>query len=166
MSIKTIRNFIAGEFVSSGATFEKRSPVNNEVIATVAEASREDVDKAVASARTALRGSWAKIPLADRSELLYAVANEMTRRFDDFVEAEEKKLGLELSVADASAVDASKLRVAVSHFVGPGGAFIPDAPYAWRGAARYDLKKDELTLTRREPTPEEPNASLPGFCLP
>lgn len=99
MSIKTIRNFIAGEFVSSGATFEKRSPVNNEVIATVAEASREDVDKAVASARTALRGSWAKIPLADRSELLYAVANEMTRRFDDFVEAETADTGMPASVA-------------------------------------------------------------------
>ena len=42
MGNKMIRNFIDGEFVSAGNTFEKRSPVNNEVIATVAEASREE----------------------------------------------------------------------------------------------------------------------------
>lgn len=99
MSIKAISNFIAGEFLSSGATFEKRSPVNNEVIATVAEASREDVDKAVTSARTALRGSWAKMPTADRSDMLYAIANEMTRRFDDFVDAETADTGMPASVA-------------------------------------------------------------------
>ncbi|MDO9450589.1 MAG: aldehyde dehydrogenase family protein, partial [Rugosibacter sp.] len=97
MSIKTIPNFIAGEFVSSGNTFEKRSPVNNEVIATVAEASREDVDQAVTSARTALRGSWAKISTSDRSDMLYAIANEMTRRFDDVVDAQTADTGMPAS---------------------------------------------------------------------
>jgi aminomuconate-semialdehyde/2-hydroxymuconate-6-semialdehyde dehydrogenase len=98
-SPKTINNFINGQFVASGTTFEKRSPVNNEVIANVAEASREDVDAAVTAARAALRGSWARMPTSDRSDMLYEIANEMTRRFDDFVDAEASDTGMPASVA-------------------------------------------------------------------
>ncbi len=47
--------YIDGEWVepSSTATIEVISPLTEEVIATVPEASNEDVDRAVAAARTA-----------------------------------------------------------------------------------------------------------------
>ncbi len=97
--MKTIPNFINGEFVAGPNLFDNRSPTDNRVFARVAEASRQDVDAAVAAAKTALSGPWGKMTLAERSELLYAVAKEMNRRFDDFVQAESADTGMPASLA-------------------------------------------------------------------
>ena len=93
--MQLIKNFINGEFVAaaSGKTFEKRSPLNNQVIAQVCEAGRVDVDAAVQAAQAALRGPWGSLTTEQRVELLYGVANEITRRFDDFVAAEMADTG-------------------------------------------------------------------------
>ena len=90
-----IRNFIDGAFVDaqSGKSFEKRSPVTGGVIAAVAEAGRADVDRAVGAAKQALGGEWGRLTTDQRVDLLYAVANEITRRFDDFVDAEMTDTG-------------------------------------------------------------------------
>ena len=90
-----IRNFIDGAFVDaqSGKSFEKRSPVTGGVIAAVAEAGRADVDRAVGAAKQALTGEWGRLTTDQRVDLLYAVANEITRRFDDFVDAEMTDTG-------------------------------------------------------------------------
>ena len=98
--MKLIENFIGGEFVSaaSGKTFEKRSPLDNRVIAHVSEAGKTEVDAAVSAARAALNGEWGAMTLDQRVELLYAVANEITRRFDDFVAAEMADTGQPLHV--------------------------------------------------------------------
>lgn len=55
--MKQILNFIDGEFVAGlqGRTFDKRSPVTNQVIASVAEAGKPDVDRAVAAGKSAIR---------------------------------------------------------------------------------------------------------------
>jgi aminomuconate-semialdehyde/2-hydroxymuconate-6-semialdehyde dehydrogenase len=93
--MRQINNFINGVFLpaSSGQRFDKRSPLDNHVIASIAEASREDVDLAVRSARAALHGEWARLSQAQRVDLLYGVADEITRRFDDFVAAEMEDTG-------------------------------------------------------------------------
>ena len=83
MNLKTIDNFIDGAFCTSSRTFEKRSPVNNQVIAHVAEASMADVDRAVTAGHQALKNGWGKLPIAERADLLYAVAHEINQRFDD-----------------------------------------------------------------------------------
>ena len=49
--MKEIKNFINGEYVASGRTFDKHSPLTGEVIAKVHEASRDQVNAAVAAAR-------------------------------------------------------------------------------------------------------------------
>lgn len=93
--MKQIKHFINGEFVIGNANkfFDKRSPVNNQVIAQIAEASQADVDAAVKAAHTALNGEWGKMTIDQRVEMLYAVANEITRRFEDFVAAEMADTG-------------------------------------------------------------------------
>ncbi|EZQ12599.1 betaine-aldehyde dehydrogenase [Halopseudomonas bauzanensis] len=93
--MRQIENFIAGEYVAaaSGKRFDKRSPVDNGIIASVSEAGRDEVNAAVVAAREALRGEWGSLTLERRTELLYEVANEITRRFDDFVEAEMSDTG-------------------------------------------------------------------------
>ncbi len=90
-----IENFINGSFLpaSSGIRFDKRSPVDNSVIASIAEATRADVDAAVKAARAALHGEWGSLNQDQRVELLYGVADEITRRFDDFVAAEMEDTG-------------------------------------------------------------------------
>jgi aminomuconate-semialdehyde/2-hydroxymuconate-6-semialdehyde dehydrogenase len=93
--MKQVKHFINGEFVvgSNNKFFDKRSPVNNQVIAQIAEASQSDVDAAVRAAHDALNGEWGKMTVDQRVEMLYAVANEITRRFEDFVAAEMADTG-------------------------------------------------------------------------
>jgi aminomuconate-semialdehyde/2-hydroxymuconate-6-semialdehyde dehydrogenase len=82
------RNFIGGEFVATGRTFDKRRPTDNAVIGRVHEAGATEVDAAVAAARRALKGDWGRMTVARRTEMLHAVADEINRRFDDFLAAE------------------------------------------------------------------------------
>lgn len=93
--MRLVENFIAGEYQASvsGRRFEKRSPLDNRVIASVTEAGRPEVDAAVRAARAALRGEWGGLTTEQRVDLLYGVANEITRRFEDFVAAEMADTG-------------------------------------------------------------------------
>ncbi|HJW25081.1 MAG TPA: 2-hydroxymuconic semialdehyde dehydrogenase [Rhodocyclaceae bacterium] len=97
--MKQILNFINGEFVATGKQFEKRTPLDNSLIGMVHEAGKNEVDAAVAAARAALTGPWGKLAVADRVEMLYAVANEINRRFDDFLQAEVADTGKPMSLA-------------------------------------------------------------------
>jgi aminomuconate-semialdehyde/2-hydroxymuconate-6-semialdehyde dehydrogenase len=100
MNTRSIRHFIDNRFVSTGErSFEKRSPVDGHVIARVAEAGIEEVDAAVRAARAALHGDWARLDVAKRADLLHAVADEITRRFDDFLDAEVADTGKPVSLA-------------------------------------------------------------------
>jgi aminomuconate-semialdehyde/2-hydroxymuconate-6-semialdehyde dehydrogenase len=98
---KQILNFIDGAFVParSGKTFENRAPVDGSLIGLVAEAGEPEVDAAVRAARAALRGPWGALDIAKRTELLYAVADEINRRFDDFLQAEVADTGKPMSLA-------------------------------------------------------------------
>ena len=72
--------------------FDKRSPLDNRVIARVAEAGAGR-GRCRGRGRRAPRstGPWGKMTLAERVELLYAVADEINRRFDDFLAAEVRR---------------------------------------------------------------------------
>lgn len=88
--MRRVEHFINGEYVAaqSGKRFEKRSPVDNQVVASISEAGRQEVDAAVAAARAAQSGEWGLLTTEKRVDLLHGVADEITRRFEDFVEAE------------------------------------------------------------------------------
>jgi hypothetical protein len=68
--MKQIKHFINGEFVIGSANkfFDKRSPVDNTVIAQIAEASQSDVDAAVRAAHSALNVEWGKMTVDQRVE--------------------------------------------------------------------------------------------------
>jgi len=98
--MKTFPHFIDGVFVpGDGARFENLSPVDGRLIGMVSEAGRTEVDAAVAAARRALEGPWGSMPVTRRVELLYAVADEINRRFDEFLEAEVADTGKPRSLA-------------------------------------------------------------------
>jgi len=93
--VRSTLNFINGEYIvaKSGKTFENRSPADGRLVSMVSEAGVGEVDAAVRAARAALTGPWGKMELAERTELLYAVANEINRRFDEFLDAEVADTG-------------------------------------------------------------------------
>ncbi|GAB4400519.1 MAG: aldehyde dehydrogenase [Rhodoferax sp.] len=97
--MKQILNFINGEYTASSRTFDKRSPLTGQTIAQVHEASRDQVDAAVAAARAALRGPWGRMTVAERVERLYAVAAGVEKRFDEFLAAECEDTGKPMSLA-------------------------------------------------------------------
>jgi len=94
-----VLNFIDGEYRPSNRTFENRSPVTGKLVSQVHEASAADVDAAVKAARAALKGPWGKMSPNDRGEILRAVAAGITKRFEDFLEAEIADTGKPHSVA-------------------------------------------------------------------
>lgn len=98
-AVRQILNFIDGEYQGTGNWFDKRSPLDNQLIARVAEAGRAEVDAAVQAARAALSGPWGGLTVAQRVEILYAVADGIERRFDDFLEAEVADTGKPVSLA-------------------------------------------------------------------
>ena len=139
-----IKNFIDGEFVdgSERKTFEKRSPLNSQVIGQVAEASRADVERAVEAGQRALKGPWKKLSVADRVDLLYALADEMTRRFDDFVAAECSDTGMPLGTArHMCARGAANFKIFADVVKNVPTEFFETATPAGAGAINYALRR-------------------------
>jgi aminomuconate-semialdehyde/2-hydroxymuconate-6-semialdehyde dehydrogenase len=97
--MKQILNFINGEYQATGRSFDKRSPLHGEVIAQVHEAGRAEVEAAVAAARSALDGPWGRMAVAERVEKLYAVADGIHKRFEEFLAAECADTGKPRSLA-------------------------------------------------------------------
>jgi betaine-aldehyde dehydrogenase len=94
--------FINGEYVesTSGEVFETYNPATGEVLGTVAKATKEDVDKAVAAARAAFeQGKWPRLTAAKRAKLMNKIAAIMTERFDELVRAEVLNSGKTVSAA-------------------------------------------------------------------
>ena len=101
MSTHTTLHFINGDYIrgTSGKTFANRRPVDNALLGYVCEASQVDVDAAVHAAKAALSGPWSTLTLAERTEVLYAVAAGIEQRFDQFLEAEVADTGKPVSLA-------------------------------------------------------------------
>ena len=69
---------------SNGATFDRVSPVTNEVVTRAAAATLEDADAAVAAAREAFP-AWAALPPTERRRRLLKAADLMQERAPDFI---------------------------------------------------------------------------------
>ncbi|MDG2906860.1 MAG: aldehyde dehydrogenase family protein [Acidimicrobiales bacterium] len=78
--------FIGGEFVEprSGRTFDTINPATEERLATVAEGDADDVDRAVAAARTAFEDHWSDTPGSVRARYLYRIARQLQERSREF----------------------------------------------------------------------------------
>ncbi len=81
----TKRLLIDGQWVpsASGRTFSSINPSNGRVLADLAEADREDADRAVAAARRALDGPWKKMTPAQRQGLLWALADAIEEHYQE-----------------------------------------------------------------------------------
>lgn len=98
---QNVLQFIDGEYTkgASGATFENISPVDGSLISIVHEAKKDEVDRAVSSAKAALRGPWASMSISERNSILHKIADGINARFDEFLKAECADTGKPYSVA-------------------------------------------------------------------
>ena len=78
--------FINGKFVKPerGKYFDTINPANEDKIARVAEASKEDVNKAVKAARNAYDKVWSKMPAKERGKYVYRIARLIQERSREF----------------------------------------------------------------------------------
>ena len=97
--LKSILNYIDGQFVRGKREFADVNPADGSVIAQVAEADQDLVDAAVNAARKALRGEWGRWGIRERAARLHKVADAIEARFDCFVAAEVADTGKPVALA-------------------------------------------------------------------
>ena len=115
----------------SGATFEKRSPVDGRRLADVASCDAADVDNAVRAARTCFEEEWGTLAARDRKRLLLAYARRIDEAKDDLALLVTLETGKPISDAlfevDATAECIAYFAEAIDKTYGEVGPTGPDS---------------------------------------
>src|SRR5271163_4222534 len=104
---QTRKMLINGKWVdaASGKTFATYNPATGEVLARVAEGDREDIDRAVKSARAAFEtGRWSQLTASERGRVIWKLADLLEENLEEFAELESLDNGKPLKVARAADV--------------------------------------------------------------
>ena len=105
--------FINGVWVKpeKGGYFETVNPSTEQVIARIAEATQEDVDKAVNAARNAYENVWGKMPAKERAKYIFRIARLIQERAREFAVIETMDGGK--SIRESRDID---VPLAANHF--------------------------------------------------
>ncbi len=93
----TARFFIGGTWVEPSSTqvFTLVNPSTEDVIGTVPEGKKVDIDRAVAAARKAFDGSgWRDLPVAERAQALRRFGEALQRRKAELTQAVSRQNGM------------------------------------------------------------------------
>ncbi len=85
------RLLINNEWLDASKHFNTINPATGEVLTHIAEASAEDVDRAVQAARRAFddrSGPWRKMSASERGRLIWKLAELVEKNIDEFAELE------------------------------------------------------------------------------
>lgn len=93
-TVKEYKLFIGGKFIdaASGKTFTSVNPATGAKLAEIAEADKEDVDRAVEVARKAFN-PWRKLPGSERGRILCRIAEMILSRAEELVQLEAQDCG-------------------------------------------------------------------------
>jgi aldehyde dehydrogenase (NAD+) len=83
----------------SGKRFQSFSPSTGELVAELALAGPEDVDRAVKAARAALDGPWSRFTPAERQAVLLRLADLVDAEFDDLALLDCMEMGRPITAA-------------------------------------------------------------------
>lgn len=144
------RLLIGGQWMDAAdaETFATIDPASGETLAHVARARGEDVDRAVAAARTALDGdAWRRMTPADRGALLWRIAERLQDRLDDLAELETLDQGKNLRTSRFGEIPAAinQFRYYAGWPTKILGETIPTS------LSRTPPGKEVFAYTRREP---------------
>lgn len=133
--------FINGQWkdASDGETFKTYCPANGELLAECAQATREDVDEAVAAAWKAFEG-WKNVPVNERAAILNRIA--------DIIDEHTEHLALVETLDNGKPIRETRnvdIPMAAQHFRYFAGCIMAE-----EGSASI-LGKDTLSLILREP---------------
>ena len=105
--------FIDGKWIapSKNTYFKTINPSNEETLAEIASASKEDVDLAVKAARKAYTNVWSKMPASERAKYIYRIARLMQERAREFAVIESLESGK--TIRESRDVD---IPLACNHF--------------------------------------------------
>ncbi len=106
--IKTYQLFINGEWVGSNSnqTTAIYDPATEEVIAQVPDANSEDVNRAVAAAKTAFEeGPWATTTAQERGRTLFRLAEKIRQNLAQLAELECRNTGKPIVEAEFDITD-------------------------------------------------------------
>src|SRR5271167_752140 len=82
---------IDGQWVESSRKFDSINPATGEVLTQIAEASAEDVDRAVEAARKAFEdrtNPWRKMSASERGRVIWHLADLIEKNIDELAELE------------------------------------------------------------------------------
>ncbi|HYE40338.1 MAG TPA: aldehyde dehydrogenase family protein, partial [Ramlibacter sp.] len=132
--------FINGEFTDalSGETLPTRNPHDNSVIAEVALAGREDVDRAVAAAQKAFP-AWSRMPAADRGRILLKLADLVEANAEELARLESTDTGHPLR--DSRMLDVPRTAGCYRYFGGMADKFQGETIPVEAGFLNYTLRE-------------------------
>ncbi len=134
------RLFIGGEFVDAaeGATFAVRNPHDDGHLADVAEARAEDVDRAVAAARSAFP-AWSTAAAAERGRLLLRLADAVETNAEELARLESTDTGH--PIRDSSRLDVPRTAATFRYFGGMADKYEGTVVPVERGFLNYVLRQ-------------------------
>src|SRR6476469_372991 len=93
--VERFQNYIGGKFVDAGdgRTFDSLDPYAGEAWAAIPEGSTEDIDHAVAAARSALQGEWGRMTGFQRAALMRRLADLITENAERLARVEVRDNG-------------------------------------------------------------------------
>ena len=133
--------YIHGDHVesSSGETFNSINPANGEVIATIGQASEDDVEKAILSAEKGF-SEWSQMSAFERGRILLKAVKILRERNDELAELEVIDCGKPLQ--EANCVDIETGADVIEYYAGLAPAL---------QGAQQDLDSDTFFISKREP---------------
>lgn len=104
------QHFINGQWVaaSNGETLPVIDPSTGEVFDQLARGTAADIDRAVAAARAALSGPWAKLTATDRGRILLKMSALILERTEELAQLEARDTGKPISQARNDIVVAAR----------------------------------------------------------
>jgi betaine-aldehyde dehydrogenase len=140
--VQTLQNFIDGEFAApaEGKTEEIVNPATGQTIAHAPLSSEEDVNRAVAAARSAFEG-WGNATPGDRSVALLKLADAIEEHGDEFARLEALDAGKPIEAVKSDEVPAmvDNLR------------FFAGAARVLEGKSTGEYLEGYTSMIRREP---------------
>src|ERR1700683_1387397 len=109
-TVRKYRMYINGEFVESAGKkyFPVIDPSSEEIMAEVPEANEEDVNRAVAAARTAFdSGAWPQTTAQDRGRILFRLGEHIRQEAAHLAELESRNSGKPIVEAEYDIADAA-----------------------------------------------------------
>ena len=137
----TAHLYIHGDYIESSSkeSFNSINPATGEVIATIGQASEDDVEKAILSAEKGFT-EWSQMTAFERSRILLKAVKILRDRNDELAELEVIDCGKPLQ--EANCVDIQTGADVIEYYAGLAPAM---------QGSQQDLDSDTFFISKREP---------------